>query len=1058
MSIGDLETAEEEAGAPDDNIGSDEEAVASSPSTTENKEENGGFGYRDEGKGSAGGAPNRLRNNPVGKFISKNKLIAGAGGGGMLLLLAVLMIFFLASTLKIPNLAQHILEYNMFSTARTFRQGIENGFSEKMAADASEEGFVKSLKEKLGSSYNDFRGSTWGKLDKFRPARTLKNLKAENRLEYVYEEVDRSILPGKKLNLKALRIDGHDVNIADLKTGRYFSNLNERLRFSAQIDVALKKAVPDVPNIVRSKMAKQIRSELGIKLRWWEKAAKDYKGLTKEEAFKQQQQEAYDKIKSDATGGCATASTCNSSKTASDATDEAVKNGTAPEEDLNYIKKVEAGSVPMETQEAKSTVLQSIKNATKDSVGADVLRSASSYYQIALPVCMIYDASVVKSQPTVDAKSASLEKAFYGLESANDQQRIGATATNVVAVGAYNNKLSNITGSLPEQRAYKQALNTRDFVSQPDEPQNGGIGENMSIINVFAGTNFISKFTNGVLDRLCPVVLDLRVVGVSVAVEIIMLALSGGSTAAAEKAAAEGTSLAVEKVIGKVVAEVVEKEVVTNVAKKTFSEKAKDMILRLGKDTILYGGMSVLAKLMVLAHMGGNTTGLETSASFANRADMGGNLAATDLHRKALMGRSLTQSEQISSRLQDKKDLAYNVSQESVWNRYFAISNPHSLLANIGFGIMNNWGSSVNAQISSLRNFFAGNFIIKNLSTLQNLMPGHNIASAAINNQISNYGMVPMGWTNDELNTIRTNASYRPVVNDELFQRNPKKDEIISEYSVCFTETMGNLLAKGYIVKDKIDDPSVKCSSINLSMNNPKYGDGVFRYRLSGLNNYALDHLLEIQDPEANGSESGQSPPPTTGNSIVGDPYTSSVDVACANGTTDLGVHDGYVHLAIVKMRLCALPNLPSGSGESTPGNSYYVDGADGKTIVNSRVSGAWFTLVNNAKTAGVSISASSSFRTMAHQQALCSNNSKCLNGDHSAVAQPGNSPHQAGVAIDFANMGGSAASGRTCATRQSWDSDAWRWLRDNASRYGFKQYANEAWHWDASTLSNRCG
>ena len=82
---------------------------------------------------------------------------------------------------------------------------------------------------------------------------------------------------------------------------------------------------------------------------------------------------------------------------------------------------------------------------------------------------------------------------------------------------------------------------------------------------------------------------------------------------------------------------------------------------------------------------------------------------------------------------------------------------------------------------------------------------------------------------------------------------------------------------------------------------------------------------------------------------------------------------------------------------------------------------------------------------------------------DAALVAPPGTSSHQAGVAIDFSDMGFSGTPGQTyvpgatCSNRATFDGENYQWLRANASRFGFLQYAGESWHWDALPVSNRC-
>ena len=196
----------------------------------------------------------------------------------------------------------------------------------------------------------------------------------------------------------------------------------------------------------------------------------------------------------------------------------------------------------------------------------------------------------------------------------------------------------------------------------------------------------------------------------------------------------------------------------------------------------------------------------------------------------------------------------------------------------------------------------------------------------------------------------------------------------------------------------------------------------------------------------------------STGTGIVGDIYSPSTSVACATGTTNLGTNTAYAQGAAMSVRLCAIPGFKSSSSESTSGSAYYVSGANGNVIVNSRVSGAVLAMYNKAKTAGLTLSANSSFRTMAHQQALCNADSLCKAGTYTYVARPGYSNHQLAVAIDF-NGTSVKKSNANCTTNRATDagSTVWTWLKNNAATYGYRQYAAESWHWDPMVSSSRC-
>jgi|GEM_PF-1940635 len=194
------------------------------------------------------------------------------------------------------------------------------------------------------------------------------------------------------------------------------------------------------------------------------------------------------------------------------------------------------------------------------------------------------------------------------------------------------------------------------------------------------------------------------------------------------------------------------------------------------------------------------------------------------------------------------------------------------------------------------------------------------------------------------------------------------------------------------------------------------------------------------------------SPTPTTGQTIVGDIGESSDTVACAPGTTDLGVATSKYTGSAKKtsgsllIRLCQLSSV-GGRGNNVSGVNI-----SGGAVLNSRVSGAWQALGEAAKAAGVPLTASSSFRLA---------DSCGGTGDGGACARPGKSLHQLGVAIDFVGDIKKiyGASRESCSGRaRDPSSQAWNWLFTNAEKYGFKQYSYEAWHWDPLNSASRCG
>lgn len=86
--------------------------------------------------------------------------------------------------------------------------------------------------------------------------------------------------------------------------------------------------------------------------------------------------------------------------------------------------------------------------------------------------------------------------------------------------------------------------------------------------------------------------------------------------------------------------------------------------------------------------------------------------------------------------------------------------------------------------------------------------------------------------------------------------------------------------------------------------------------------------------------------------------------------------------------------------------------------------------MVADAGRAGVNLSSTSGFRTMAEQQVLWNRYGA------GRAARPGYSNHQNGISMDIGGVNGYGTA-------------AFNWLRNNASKYGFRNdVRGEFWHW----------
>lgn len=173
--------------------------------------------------------------------------------------------------------------------------------------------------------------------------------------------------------------------------------------------------------------------------------------------------------------------------------------------------------------------------------------------------------------------------------------------------------------------------------------------------------------------------------------------------------------------------------------------------------------------------------------------------------------------------------------------------------------------------------------------------------------------------------------------------------------------------------------------------------------------------------------------------------YDDSTGVACAPNTIDKGTNTGYVEGDAFQIRLCALPN----SDEPTK--------PDGMAIVNSRVSGAAYAMLEQMKTdlaeKGVrdsngnlitKIPFGDSYRSPQAQAAAIASCGLYKNGG--CAAEQGYSNHQSGVALDFEYTNDYCAHTRGIITCPP--SPYWTWLNENAAKFSFKNGVDEWWHW----------
>ncbi|MBX4197466.1 M15 family metallopeptidase [Candidatus Saccharibacteria bacterium] len=422
--------------------------------------------------------------------------------------------------------------------------------------------------------------------------------------------------------------------------------------------------------------------------------------------------------------------------------------------------------------------------------------------------------------------------------------------------------------------------------------------------------------------------------------------------------------------------------------------------------------MEGLTKWLIPNPFSSNMSGGRTFDMMAAGADVAGN----DSAHTTLGGQKITPQQTADLINQKFEDDSQQFAQKSMFARIFSTDSQYSAVSRLAMEVPLNFKSSVRTSAAS--------FISNPVSGLGNVFGSlfSNKAFAAATAQADPFNVVQYGYP------AGTIPSDSETYWDEHCSTNAAQ---AYQNDTDYQASSWNKAAESNL------DPNTQMP-VNSSVN-----PCLLIMAVTGSDGAIYDSSLLTPDDLAGNAaiSQNQNTTSTAGATIdLAQLYNNSTNVACAIGTKDLGLQNGYTDGKLVKIRTCAVSNLPSGGEESIPGSTYYVNGANGYAVVNSRVSGAVYAMVQVAAKDKVTLTAISSFRTMAHQQALCAANSACSSGDYTFVAKPGTSNHQMGLAIDFGGLPSTPGPvpGNTI----------WTWLSQNATLFGYKNYPAEAWHW----------
>lgn len=877
------------------------------------------------------GAGDTLKAKTSSLSSRKKALLFGAGISGTALFGVIAMLIVLFASLKIPNLAAHISSWQMARSARAFRQAVTQSTAEKIALDSSEASAKEAVDKSLASE-------TLEKINKWRPQKTFENLQANGRIKFEYD--DGGII--RKPRMTKITIDGTEFPIEKKGFGKQILNrLNplsakEDLILSGQIEAQLDKSLHGYNSLVRSSINKKILAEKGVKLFWWEKKGKAFRGASQAQADHLELIERVKRIDEEISAG---------KKSVVKDLDDAVKDGDEAQkkcvQDKDCWKKFldpdpnnptgtadEIARMKNSGEWANNTLSDdaraALTRAAEPSTVMKLTQTLSGAAQGAMIACIIYDGSVASSKESVDTAEDQANTAFYATLAASHQQMSGDTTAE--AVGATNRSAGNTSGTIPNIRAANQFQPVpTDSVQSPEASANGSF----SMFDLLLPRAITEKL-NGAADAACPVLTDWKA-GVGLAAVEAALALLGG-----EAVFEGGAKVTAEKVVQSISESLLTKQGLKNTVRATGEFAASQ-----AKGAATVVGLTVIIKMMVLAKMGNQTSGVVRDTAQGNLADMGGNIAARSLNREMLAGRVLTQPEVGASMAADTAYLSEQKSQQSVYDRYFAFSNPDSLLVNMGVGLSNSLSdkNSLSKLVANSAGRFGTSLLTSGfVGSFNPFKKQLALAQASTNAKDTNYQIVQWGWSEDELGLIQNDPRYFPLENAVRLKNSGQQAAIEKDYNECYTSTMGTLLAEGKIQRDDDgrvrDGADILCSPTNLGRNNPKYGDMVFRWRLDKRNKNVIDHLNDIANPVADEDGSGGGATATLDPSL---PQGSKEDLIkmirdSNNITCGIGLFNTQMKqtiLAVIaklsqKYKMCVASTIRAGGGPH--GNGSAVD------------------------------------------------------------------------------------------------------------------------------------
>lgn len=174
----------------------------------------------------------------------------------------------------------------------------------------------------------------------------------------------------------------------------------------------------------------------------------------------------------------------------------------------------------------------------------------------------------------------------------------------------------------------------------------------------------------------------------------------------------------------------------------------------------------------------------------------------------------------------------------------------------------------------------------------------------------------------------------------------------------------------------------------------------------------------------------------------LGDPST---DIACPDGSTDLGVHDGAYQGNVVPIRLCSISDTVCTGSDCRAGDLGGL--ARGEVVINARFAPYFQAWLSSVREQGYDPTFSSSFRSWESQRRISGG------GSNANAAGAGKSHHQTGAAVDISGLPGSynkhQCTGSTPDGACMTSGALWTAMHAAGLQHGMTVHDQEFWHFE---------